>query len=191
MIYGLTPNPRHQQFEVQDIVVETAFVLVLQHKRGPDAIDLREGTSHSATHPSASWAPDHQDGEKLAAREFGFAVKPAWARALACCCVRERLAPCFGSAMRIRVMGDKVVGCGGSQPPLPNYRLSLPLLDPRVFPMEAAGQCRSLSSTRHEVHSGRADLSDTGWRHRLITGAAIGPAFATWLAGEVYKDRAG
>jgi len=44
-IYGLAPEPRHQQLELQDIVVETALVLVLQHKlsrslferaRGPD-----------------------------------------------------------------------------------------------------------------------------------------------------------
>jgi len=32
--------------------------------------------------------------------------------------------------------------------------------------------------------------SDNGWSDRLITGAAIGPAFAGWLASEIYKDRA-
>lgn len=32
---------------------------------------------------------------------------------------------------------------------------------------------------------------DTGWRGRLITGAAIGPAFAAWIAAESYKGRAG
>src|SRR5262245_10063117 len=50
VIYGFTPDPRHQQLEVQDVVVETSFVLVLQDKlrrslferaKGPDAIDLR------------------------------------------------------------------------------------------------------------------------------------------------------
>jgi len=33
--------------------------------------------------------------------------------------------------------------------------------------------------------------SDALWREHLITGATIGTAFATWLASEVYKDRAG
>jgi len=33
--------------------------------------------------------------------------------------------------------------------------------------------------------------SDTSWRDQLMTGSAIGPAFATWLASEVYKDRIG
>ncbi|MGE5513729.1 MAG: glycine cleavage system protein H [Bacteroidota bacterium] len=30
---------------------------------------------------------------------------------------------------------------------------------------------------------------DTGWRDRLITGPAIGPAFAAWLEAEAYKGR--
>ena len=33
--------------------------------------------------------------------------------------------------------------------------------------------------------------SDTGWRDCLITGSTTGPAFAKWLASEVYKARAG
>jgi len=33
--------------------------------------------------------------------------------------------------------------------------------------------------------------SDASWRDRLITGSAIGSAFATWFASEVYKDRTG
>lgn len=33
--------------------------------------------------------------------------------------------------------------------------------------------------------------ADAAWRDRLITGPAIGPAFARWLASEVYKDRTG
>ena len=33
--------------------------------------------------------------------------------------------------------------------------------------------------------------ADTSWRDRLMTGAAIGPAFAAWIAAEAYKDRAG
>src|SRR5262245_21372853 len=32
---------------------------------------------------------------------------------------------------------------------------------------------------------------DPGWRDRRITGPAIGPAFATWMAAEAYKDRSG
>jgi len=32
--------------------------------------------------------------------------------------------------------------------------------------------------------------ADTGWRDHLVTGAAVGPAFAAWLASEAYKDRA-
>ena len=32
--------------------------------------------------------------------------------------------------------------------------------------------------------------ADTGWRDHLVTGAAVGPAFAAWLASETYKDRA-
>ena len=35
----------------------------------------------------------------------------------------------------------------------------------------------------------RAD--DAGWRDRLTTGPAIGPAFAAWLAAEAYKGRDG
>jgi glycine cleavage system H protein len=31
----------------------------------------------------------------------------------------------------------------------------------------------------------------SSWRDRLVTGPAIGPAFAAWLASEAYKDRAG
>jgi glycine cleavage system H protein len=30
---------------------------------------------------------------------------------------------------------------------------------------------------------------DAGWRGRLVTGPAIGPAFAAWMAAEAYKDR--
>ncbi|MBO0764449.1 MAG: hypothetical protein J2P50_07665 [Hyphomicrobiaceae bacterium] len=33
--------------------------------------------------------------------------------------------------------------------------------------------------------------SHARWRDRLITGPAIGPAFARWLASEAYKDRTG
>ena len=32
--------------------------------------------------------------------------------------------------------------------------------------------------------------ADAAWRDRLVTGAAIGPAFAAWIAAEAYKDRA-
>jgi glycine cleavage system H protein len=32
--------------------------------------------------------------------------------------------------------------------------------------------------------------ADVGWRDRLVTGPAVGPAFAAWLASEAYKDRA-
>jgi glycine cleavage system H protein len=34
----------------------------------------------------------------------------------------------------------------------------------------------------------RAD--DPSWRERLLTGPAIGPAFAAWIAAEAYKGRA-
>jgi glycine cleavage system H protein len=30
-----------------------------------------------------------------------------------------------------------------------------------------------------------------GWRERLTTGAAVGPAFAAWIAAEAYQGRAG
>ncbi len=30
-----------------------------------------------------------------------------------------------------------------------------------------------------------------GWREGLVTGSAIGPAFAAWIAAEAYKGRAG
>ena len=33
--------------------------------------------------------------------------------------------------------------------------------------------------------------ADSAWRRPLVTGAAIGPAFAVWVAAESYKDRAG
>jgi glycine cleavage system H protein len=33
--------------------------------------------------------------------------------------------------------------------------------------------------------------SDDGWRDRLVTGEALGPAFAAWIAAEAYKGRAG
>jgi glycine cleavage system H protein len=33
--------------------------------------------------------------------------------------------------------------------------------------------------------------SDPAWREGLLTGPAIGPAFAAWLDAETYKDRAG
>ena len=33
--------------------------------------------------------------------------------------------------------------------------------------------------------------SSPGWRDRLITGAALAPAFASWIASEAYKDRQG
>jgi glycine cleavage system H protein len=33
--------------------------------------------------------------------------------------------------------------------------------------------------------------SDDGWRDRLVTGEAVGPAFAAWIAAEAYKGRAG
>jgi glycine cleavage system H protein len=29
----------------------------------------------------------------------------------------------------------------------------------------------------------------TGWRERLVTGAAVAPAFAAWIAAEAYKGR--
>lgn len=35
----------------------------------------------------------------------------------------------------------------------------------------------------------RADKE--GWREGLVTGPAIGPAFAAWIGAEEYKDRAG
>jgi glycine cleavage system H protein len=35
----------------------------------------------------------------------------------------------------------------------------------------------------------RAD--DSGWQQGLVTGPAIGPAFAAWLAAEAYKGRSG
>jgi glycine cleavage system H protein len=31
--------------------------------------------------------------------------------------------------------------------------------------------------------------ADAAWRDRLLTGPAIGPAFAAWIAAESYKDR--
>jgi len=31
--------------------------------------------------------------------------------------------------------------------------------------------------------------ADDGWRDHLVTGPAVGPAFADWLASETYKDR--
>ncbi len=31
--------------------------------------------------------------------------------------------------------------------------------------------------------------ADAGWRDRLVTGAAVAPAFAAWIAAEAYKDR--
>src|SRR5262245_36641517 len=31
--------------------------------------------------------------------------------------------------------------------------------------------------------------NDSGWRDKLTTGPALGPAFAAWLASEAYKDR--
>jgi glycine cleavage system H protein len=31
--------------------------------------------------------------------------------------------------------------------------------------------------------------ADTGWRDRLRTGPSLGPAFAAWIASEVYKGR--
>ena len=30
---------------------------------------------------------------------------------------------------------------------------------------------------------------DAGWRYRLVTGPAVGPEFAAWMAAEAYKDR--
>ena len=33
--------------------------------------------------------------------------------------------------------------------------------------------------------------ADGNWRGRLVTGTAIGPAFAAWLDAEAYKDRIG
>ena len=32
--------------------------------------------------------------------------------------------------------------------------------------------------------------AENGWRERLTTGSAIGPAFVAWMASEAYKDRA-
>ena len=32
---------------------------------------------------------------------------------------------------------------------------------------------------------------DAGWRDALITGPAIGSAFAAWIAADSYKDRSG
>ncbi len=33
--------------------------------------------------------------------------------------------------------------------------------------------------------------ADANWQARLVTGTAIGPAFAAWLDAEAYKDRIG
>ena len=32
--------------------------------------------------------------------------------------------------------------------------------------------------------------AESGWRDRLVTGDALGPAFAAWIAAETYKGRA-
>jgi hypothetical protein len=32
--------------------------------------------------------------------------------------------------------------------------------------------------------------ADAGWHEHLVTGPAVGPAFAAWVASEAYKDRA-
>jgi hypothetical protein len=32
--------------------------------------------------------------------------------------------------------------------------------------------------------------TDADWRDRLVTGDALGPAFAAWIAAEAYKGRA-
>ena len=59
-IYALTPYPRRQQRELQGIVVEAAFVLVLQHefRRSLSSVRVREGSAgvHDALEPALSLA---------------------------------------------------------------------------------------------------------------------------------------